>query len=300
MHIDILKVIYQQLINKMENQQNISNEAVSVNTEINTSANETVINSNETTNDFDITKYFSEDLKKDADFERLSKNIPTNLNALVKDLYHKTKHFGKARDVVKAELEAEMNKSVSYEENDYQYKMPENYIIEDELLSNAKAKAIELGIKPEQFKSFMETMLESDAKIKSSQEQELKKAEEEAVQSLKKEWGNDYDKKISKAETMLQYFTSSEDDEKIQNLPAEAKILLAKMMDKVSQKIQEPTIGKIGSSIPAKMSESEFHNNISAIKNDNMLTANQKNNKIAQLYGEFYSKEDMKKEFNFS
>jgi hypothetical protein len=284
----------------MENQQNISNEAVSVNTEINTSANETVINSNETTNDFDITKYFSEDLKKDADFERLSKNIPTNLNALVKDLYHKTKHFGKARDVVKAELEAEMNKSVSYEENDYQYKMPENYIIEDELLSNAKAKAIELGIKPEQFKSFMETMLESDAKIKSSQEQELKKAEEEAVQSLKKEWGNDYDKKISKAETMLQYFTSSEDDEKIQNLPAEAKILLAKMMDKVSQKIQEPTIGKIGSSIPAKMSESEFHNNISAIKNDNMLTANQKNNKIAQLYGEFYSKEDMKKEFNFS
>jgi len=229
----------------MENQQNISNEAVSVNTEINTSANETVINSNEATNDFDVTKYFSEDLKKDADFERLSKNIPNDLNALVKDLYHKTKHFGKARDVVKAELEAEMNKSVSYEENDYQYKMPENYIIENELLSNAKAKAIELGIKPEQFKSFMETMLESDAKIKSSQEQELKKAEEEAVQSLKKEWGNDYDKKISKAETMLQYFTSSEDDEKIQNLPAEAKILLAKMMDKVSQKIQEPTIGKL-------------------------------------------------------
>ena len=245
MHIDILKIIYQQQTNKMENQQNISNEAVSVNTEINTSANETVINSNEATNDFDVTKYFSEDLKKDADFERLSKNIPNDLNALVKDLYHKTKHFGKARDVVKAELEAEMNKSVSYEENDYQYKMPENYIIENELLSNAKAKAIELGIKPEQFKSFMETMLESDAKIKSSQEQELKKAEEEAVQSLKKEWGNDYDKKISKAETMLQYFTSSEDDEKIQNLPAEAKILLAKMMDKVSQKIQEPTIGKL-------------------------------------------------------
>jgi len=295
-----LKVIYQQLINKMENQQNISNETVNVNTEINTSANETVINSNEATNDFDINKYFSEDLKKDADFERLSKNIPTNLNALVKDLYHKTKHFGKARDIVKAELEAEMNKPVSYEENDYQYKLPENYTIEDELLGNAKAKAIELGIKPEQFKSFMETMLEADAKIKSSQEQELKKAEEEAVQSLKKEWGNDYDKKISKAETMLQYFTSSEDDEKIQNLPAEAKILLAKMMDKVSQKIQEPTIGKIGSSISAKISESEFHNNISAIKNNNMLTENQKNNKIAQLYGEFYSKEDMKKEFNFS
>jgi len=229
----------------MENQQNISNETVIANTEINTSANETVVNSNEATNDFDINKYFSEDLKKDADFERLSKNIPTNLNALVKDLYHKTKHFGKARDVVKAELEAEMNKPVSYEENDYQYKMPENYTIEDELLGNAKAKAIELGIKPEQFKSFMEAMLESDAKIKSSQEQELKKAEEEAVQSLKKEWGNDYDKKISKAETMLQYFTSSEDDEKIQNLPAEAKILLAKMMDKVSQKIQEPTIGKL-------------------------------------------------------
>ncbi len=64
MRIDILKVIYQQLINKMENQQNISNETVNVNTEINTSANETVVNSNEATNDFDINKYFSEDLKK--------------------------------------------------------------------------------------------------------------------------------------------------------------------------------------------------------------------------------------------
>lgn len=283
----------------MENQQNISNETVSANTEINTSANEAVINSNETTNNFDITKYFSEDLKKDADFERLSKNIPNDLNALVKDLYHKTKHFGKARDVVKAELEAEMNKPTSYEENDYQYKLPENYTIEDELLNNAKAKAIELGIKPEQFKSFMETMLESDAKIKSLQEQELKKAEEEAVQSLRKEWGTDYDKKASKAETMLQYFTSAEDDEKIQNLPTDAKILLAKLMDKVSQKIQEPTIGKVSTSF-AKMSESDFHNSISAIKNNNMLTANQKNNKIAELYGEYYSKEDVKKEFNFS
>ena len=229
----------------MENQQNISNEAVSTNTEINTSANEAVINSNEGTNNFDITKYFSEDLKKDADFERLSKNIPNDLNALVKDLYHKTKHFGKARDVAKAELEAEMNKPTSYEENDYQYKLPENYTIEDELLGSAKAKAIELGIKPEQFKSFMETMLESDAKIKSLQEQELKKAEEEATQSLRKEWGVDYDKKLNKAETMLQYFTSAEDDEKIQNLPTDAKILLAKLMDKVSQKIQEPTIGKL-------------------------------------------------------
>lgn len=283
----------------MENQQNISNETVSTNTEINTSANEAVINSNEGTNNFDITKYFSEDLKKDADFERLSKNIPNDLNALVKDLYHKTKHFGKARDVVKAELEAEMNKPTSYEENDYQYKLPENYTIEDELLGSAKSKAIELGIKPEQFKSFMETILESDAKIKSLQEQELKKAEEEAVQSLKKEWGADYDKKANKAETMLQYFTSAEDDEKIQNLPTDAKILLAKLMDKVSQKIQEPTIGKVSASF-VKMSESDFHNSISAIKNNNMLTANQKDNKIAELYGQFYSKEDVKKEFNFS
>ena len=283
----------------MENQQNISNEAVSTNTEINTSANEAVINSNEGTNNFDITKYFSEDLKKDADFERLSKNIPNDLNALVKDLYHKTKHFGKARDVAKAELEAEMNKPTSYEENDYQYKLPENYTIEDELLGSAKAKAIELGTKPEQFKSFMETMLESDAKIKSLQEQELKKAEEEAVQSLRKEWGTDYDKKANKAETMLQYFTSAEDDEKIQNLPTDAKILLAKLMDKVSQKIQEPTIGKVSAS-SVKMSESDFHNSISAIKNNNMLTANQKDNKIAELYGEYYSKEDVKKEFNFS
>ena len=120
MPIDILKIIYQQQISKMENQQNISNETVIANTEINTSTNEAVINSNEATNNFDITKYFSEDLKKDADFERLSKNIPNDLNALVKDLYHKTKHFGKARDVAKAELEAEINKPTSYEENDYQ------------------------------------------------------------------------------------------------------------------------------------------------------------------------------------
>lgn len=227
----------------MENQQNSNNQPISSN-EINTSTNEVV---SQTTNNFDVSQYFTEDLKKDSDFERLSKNIPNDLNALVKDLYHKTKHFGKARDVVKAELEAEMNKTNTYQENDYQYKLPENYTLEDELLGSAKAKAIELGIKPEQFKSFMESMFESDAKIKSLQEQELKKAEEEAVQSLRKEWGTDYDKKANKAETMLQYFTSPEDDEKIQNLPTDAKILLAKLMDKVSQKIQEPTIGKLSS-----------------------------------------------------
>lgn len=266
--------------------------------EIMPASNEVVTPSEVVTPDFDVSKYFSEDLKSDPDFERLSKNIPNDPIALVKDLYHKTKHFGKVKESVRAELEAESVKSFKAE--DYKYDLPENYKIEDELLSSANNKAAELGINPDQLKGLMEAIFQTDLQTKIKEEQLQQQANDEALSSLKKEWGVDYDKKANKAETMLQYFTSTEDDKKIQNLPAEAKILLAKLMDKVGQKIAEPSIGKIASPSAGKMSESEFHSKISEIRANKMLTSNQMENQIADLYGSFYSKEDVKKEFGLT
>jgi hypothetical protein len=248
---------------------------------------------------FDVSKYFSEDLRKDPDFERLSKNIPNDPNALVKDLYHKTKHFGKVKETMRAELEAEFNKPTFYKEEDYGYDLPQDYSIEDELLNTAKSKANELGIKPEQFKDLMESLFQADAQIKSQEMETQKKAEEEAIGSLKAEWGSDYDKRAATAEKMLQFLSSPEDDVKIEALPAEAKVILAKLMEKVSQKINEPTVGKLSSPAQTKMSESDFHAQISEIRSDKMLTPNEKENKVAKLYGDFYSKEDIKKEFSF-
>lgn len=247
----------------MENQQSASNQVNIANDSQSNIGNQNIDSSNQITNNFDVSRYFSEDLRKDPDFERLSKNIPNDPVAIVKDLYHKTKHFGKVRESVRAELEAEINKPAIYQENDYQYQLPENYFLEDELLGSAKAKAVELGIKPEQFKSFMESMFESDAKIKALEMQQIQKAEEEAIQSLKNEWGADYEKKKNKVETMLQYFTSPEDDVKIQNLPGEAKILLAKLMDKVSQKIQEPSVGKLTALTTRDTAQNEYNRIIS-------------------------------------
>jgi hypothetical protein len=196
---------------------------------------------------FDVSNYFSEELRRDPDFERLSKNIPNDPSALVKDLYHKTKHFGKVKETIRAELEAEFNKPVTYKAEDYKYDLPENYKIEDELLSSANNKAAELGIKPEQLKGLMESILQADSQHQLREEQLSRKADEEALSSLKKEWGIDYEKKVASSEKMLQFLLPEGEDAKIQNLPTEAKILLAKLMDKVSQKISEPTIGRLNS-----------------------------------------------------
>ena len=196
-------------------------------------------------NTFDVSKYFSQDLRSDPDFERLSKNIPNDPEKLVKDLYHKTKYFGRAREEVKKELEAELNKPQVFQPEQYSYEMPEGYEIEDELTSVAKQKAQELGIKPEQFKGLMEEMFKVDHTLNSKAQQQVKEANEAALSSLKNEWGNNFDKKMEEANRMWQFLTSPEDDAVLEKMDGQAKAAISRIMSKIAAKTSETPIGKL-------------------------------------------------------
>ena len=216
----------------------------------------TVINSND--NIFDVTKYVTDDLRADPDFERLFKNIPNDPHKLVKDLYHKTKHFGKVRETVRGELEAEMKKPAVYNAELYNYELPENYTIEDEILNTAKTKAAELGINPESAKAFMSEIFKADSQVEARLAAEAKVAQEKTVADLKAEWGSDYEKRLEKANNTWSYFTSPEDDALIEKMPADAKALLSRVMDKIGQKISEPSIGKLNPASSPNDAQSEI------------------------------------------
>lgn len=269
----------------------VSNEAAAPTNINNTSSNE---------NTFDVTKYVTDDLRADPDFERLFKNIPNDPHKLVKDLYHKTKHFGKVRETVRGEIEAEMKKPVVYNADQYNYELPENYLIEDEILNTAKTKAAELGISPEAAKAFMGEIFKADSQIEARLAAENKAAQEKVIAELKSEWGVDYEKRLEKANNTWSRLTSPEDDALIENLPMNAKALLSKVMDKIGQKISEPLIGGLSSPASSKMTEQEFQSSLAAIDNDNMLTPNQKTTKKSEIYGKFYSKSDIQKEFGLA
>lgn len=212
---------------------------------VESSQNTTVSTEQSISNAFDVSKYFSQDLRSDPDFERLSKNIPNDPEKLVKDLYHKTKYFGRAREEVRKELEAELNKPQVFQPDQYSYEMPEGYEIEEELTAAAKQKAIELGVKPEQFKALMETMFQTDKALVSKVEAQTKEANQAALESLKNEWGGNFEKKMEEANRMWQFFTSPEEDAILDKMDGAAKVAISKIMSKIAAKTSESPIGKL-------------------------------------------------------
>lgn len=211
---------------------------------------------------FDINSFFPEDIRKDPDFDKYSKNFPKDLNSIAKDYYNKNKTFGKARDVVRAELEAEFNKPVEYKEEEYAYELPENYEIEKEILDVAKNKARELGIKPELAKQFVKELFTADAKIASQlkQEQEAQqKADYEKnkqiTASLKKEWGYEYENNLKLADTTLAKLTSPEEHNIISSLPIESQAVITKLLHKIGSRMSEGFIGGTGQPIMSAQSK---------------------------------------------
>jgi len=198
---------------------------------------------------FDINSFFPEDIRKDADFERLSKNFPKDLQAIAKDYYHKNKHFGKARDVVKAEIEAELKANQQFKPEDYQVKLPEGYAIEDNIINTAKTKALELGIKPDVAQQFLNSIFEADKQEFVELEKKEFEANKQALETLKKEWGFDYEQRADRARKTLPNYVSQEDLAIIENLPFSQKIIIDKIMDKIALKVGEGSVGGNLSSI---------------------------------------------------
>jgi len=252
--------------------------------------NETNITQNTApaTPSFDLNSFFPEDIRKDADFERLSKNFPKDLSAIAKDYYHKNKHFGKARDVVEAELKAQMAQPSTFKPEDYQINLPEGYSIEDNIVNTAKTKALELGIKPEVAQQFLNSIFEADRTQEIELERQAYEANKQSLENIKKEWGFDYEKRADIAEKTLMNYVSPEDMESIHNLPLDQKVLISKIMDKVASKVSEGSIGSM--SKPRDMNESDFEAKRSQISRDENLPESVKQQKLYELYSSFYNK----------
>jgi hypothetical protein len=238
-----------------------------------------------TTPSFDLNSFFPEDIRKDADFERLSKNFPKDLSAIAKDYYHKNKHFGKARDVVKAEIEAELSKPVEFKPEDYQINLPEGYTIEDNIINTAKTKALELGIKPDVAQQFLNSIFEADKQESIQLDKKEFEANKQALENLKKEWGFDYEERASKARRTLPNYVSQEDIAIIESLPFSQKIIIDKIMDKVASKVGEGSIGSIKQS---SMTEIDLKNEVKKIQESTMLESI-KLGRINELYQKFYN-----------
>jgi hypothetical protein len=208
---------------------------------------------NQTAPAFDYNSFFPEDIRKDPEFDKYSKNFPKDLQGIAKDYYHKNKHFGKARDVVKAELEAELNKPAEYKPEDYSYELPEGYEIENEILDVAKNKARELGIKPEIAKQFIKEIFTADAKIANKLDEEMQvqekakyETEKAITEGLKKEWGFEYENNVKLADTTLAKLTTLEDYNKIVSLPKDIQATIAKVFHKIGTRMSEGAIGGTG------------------------------------------------------
>lgn len=217
---------------------------------------------NQTASSFDINSFFPEDIRKDPDFERYSKNLPKDLESIAKDYYHKNKHFGKARDVVKAELEAQYNKPVEYKPEDYSYELPEGYEIENEILDVAKNKARELGIKPELAKQFVKELFTADAQISAKLAEEAKaqekaqyEAEKAIIDGLKKEWGFEFDNNLKLADATLSKLTTPEEYDKIVSLPKDVQATITKLFHKIGSRMSEGSIGGTGQPIMSAQSK---------------------------------------------
>lgn len=198
---------------------------------------------NQTTPSFDFNSFFPEDVRNDPDFEKYSKNFPKDLQGIAKDYYHKNKHFGKTRDVVKAELEAEFNKPVEYKPEDYNYQLPEGYEIENEILDVAKNKARELGIKPELAQKFMQEIFNADANLEKALGQKQYDQDKNAIEGLKKEWGYEFENKLKQANQTLARFTTPDEQNVLESLPKDSQIIIAKIMQTIGSRISEGPIG---------------------------------------------------------
>lgn len=156
-----------------------------------------------------------------------------DIDGLAKSYIHLEKKLGQPQEP-----------QVEYKAEDYSFDTPENYEANNDIMSAVQAKALEAGVKPEVFKQLAETFIGKESEIIQAMRQEQEQGLKETQESLKKEWGADYDKRLAKADETWQKLTEEGDDKILNSLDPNAKLAIAKLMDNISQKISEPHIGK--------------------------------------------------------
>ena len=177
----------------------------------------------------------------------------------------------------------------TYTEDQYNFEAPENYNINEDVFNPLRAKALELGIKPEGFNELAKTFIESEMQQSASNAEALKEMES----TLRSEWGNAYDEKLKASFNTWKTFAGEENAGIIEDLDPKAQLAIAKIMDKVSSSISESNIGKVPMSQNVTTKEAALEK-IAEIRADKTINELERRSRLSKYYDIAYAGEDAK------
>lgn len=180
-----------------------------------------------------------------------------DINGVIKSAQHLEQKLG-------APKEPETFKS-----EDYTYELPENYEANKDLLGSIQEKAVELGIKPEAFKDLVETFTgqehEAIQKMQSDNEVEFQKELDEVADHFKEKNKLAANDMIEKSRNAWGSFVDPKYKDVFQNFDKGTQLVVADMLNNISSKVTEGTIGKQSTN---GLTKSEAQSRLDAIQGD--------------------------------
>jgi hypothetical protein len=188
------------------------------------------------------------------------KNIK-DMNSLVKSYVHAQKMIGADKVTIpqKGATQEQWNEVFTKlglpKKEEYKLEKEQNTVLGDEFYSKAQEIGHELGILPHQMNGFVKR-LEADAMAKrDAYTQQSKTKVEDAINGLKKEWGDAFDSKLDTAKEVLKKFGDDKIVEFIQNSGLSSEPMLIKLLEKIGGSMKEAKIieGKDSGNSPADL-----------------------------------------------
>lgn len=180
-----------------------------------------------------------------------------DLDGLAKSYINLEKKLGAPKEVEKYEPEA------------YKYDLPEDYTANNDIIATIKDKAIELGVKPEAFKALVETFAgkekEAMEALKSSSREEYQTQLDEETKYLKEKTKLNPNEIIEKSRSAWGSFADPRYKDVFNNLDQGTQLVVADLLNNISSKISEGSIGKQQTNM---LTKSEAQNKLDAIYSD--------------------------------
>lgn len=202
-----------------------------------------------------------------------------DINGLAKSYIHLEKKLGAPKEPEK------------YEADKYTYDLPENYKANGNILDEVKSKAVELGLKPEAFKTLVETFTNKEMAFmldeSKKQEEEFNNQLNAEKEFIKGKTGQEADKLIETSKGTWQKFVDPRYKDLFDNFDKGTQIVLADLMNSIASKVSEPNTGK--QSLGSSISKAEALEKIEAIRKSTELSFEQQQKELAKYYNVAYS-----------
>lgn len=209
----------------------------------------------------------SDDIKSDPSLSSIM-----DIQSLAKSYIHGQKMIGKDKIIIPDKFATDEDWTKVFQKlgvpdspDKYEFKAPEN--MDEDFVKGFKELAVKNGILPRQADKLFEFYNAHVEKVISTNETENKRAFEESVNGLKKEWGQAYERKLQAASGLFNQ-VADEDSKKVIN---------------ESGLGNNPAVIKLFAKIAEQMGEDKFvnANNIGSIG----LTPAEAQQKINEIYG---------------